>query len=177
MFRWALRLGRQIVAVGILGACATVFAVVVLTMSAWPGWTLAVDAVMHGHQVDAYEAFEGTRRQTGVYLAHVTKPGQVVQTCFGWPAFEDESAVIEETCPLNTRKPVGPPKWGTDVSFPTTVKPTAPPGAKVVATFYSSQGGVSWVYEFALGVRVRQVTQPETPTARSAAPSTLRDMS
>ncbi|HSZ36982.1 MAG TPA: hypothetical protein VK773_07810 [Acidimicrobiales bacterium] len=102
--------------------------------------------VVHGHTVDGYEAFEGTRRDSGYYLNRVTRPGQVVETCFGWPAFLDEKAVIKETCPLSTRRPVGPPTWGTDADFPALSQPFAPPGAKVVWSQTSKLGGDSWVW-------------------------------
>ncbi len=145
---WCVRAARTSVPVMVLAACVALFGCVVLTRSAWSGWTTSVQAVVHGHQVAGYEEFEATRRQTGIYLAGVTRPGQVVETCFGWPAFEDESAVIRETCPLSTRKKVAPPTWGTNASYPATIKPVAPPGAVVVAVFTSPEGGDSWVYEY-----------------------------
>jgi hypothetical protein len=125
--------------------------VVAFAVSASPGWTAAASAVVHGHHVTSYEAFEQTREETGIYLAKVSKPGQVLQTCVGWPAFEDESVVIDETCPLATRKPVAPPLWGNAAVFTAGVKPFVPPGSFLVKAFVSPQGGASWIFEFKNG--------------------------
>lgn len=117
-----------------------------LLYSASSGLRSAVDAVAHGHTVDGYEAFEATRRDSGYYLNRATRPGQVVTTCFGWPAFLDEKAIIKETCPLSTRRPVARPVWGTDASFPAFTRPFAPRGASVVWSQTSQLGGDSWVW-------------------------------
>jgi hypothetical protein len=148
LVRWCVRSARTSPPVLLLTLCLALFGCVVLTWSARSGGTTAVQAVVHGHQVVGYEAFEATRRDTGLYLAGVTRPGQVVETCFGWPAFEDEAAAIKETCPLSTRKRVAAPTSGAGASFPATVKPIAPDGAVVVATFTSPDGGDSWVYRY-----------------------------
>jgi len=130
------------VGMGLAGAAA-----LILLLSTWSGLNLTLQAVAHGHKVDSYEAFEGTRRDSGYFLSRATQPGQVVATCFGWPAFLDEKAVIKETCPLSTRKPVDPPTWGTEVSFPEYTKPVAPHGATVVWQETSELGGNSWVWK------------------------------
>jgi hypothetical protein len=110
------------------------------------GLRTTAHVVAHGHTVDAYEAFEATRRDSGYYLDRVTRPGQVVETCYGWPAFLDEQAVIKETCPLSTRKPVAPPTWGTDADFPNVSRPFAPRGGHVVWSQTSALGGNSWIW-------------------------------
>jgi hypothetical protein len=110
------------------------------------GLRTTAHVVAHGHTVDAYEAFEATRRDSGYYLDRVTRPGQVVETCYGWPAFLDEKAVIKETCPLSTRKPVAPPTWGTDADFPDVTRPFAPRDGRVVWSQGSALGGDSWIW-------------------------------
>jgi hypothetical protein len=117
-----------------------------LLYSASSGLRSTVHVVAHGHTVDGYEAFEATRRDSGYYLNRVTRPGQVVATCFGWPAFLDEKAIIKETCPLSTRLPVAAPTWGTNASFPAFTQPSAPPGDKVVWSQTSKLGGDNWVW-------------------------------
>jgi hypothetical protein len=117
-----------------------------LLYSTSSGLRSTVHAVAHGHTVDSYEAFEATRRDSGYYLSRVTRPGQVVATCFGWPAFLDEKAIIKETCPLSTRVPVARPVWGTDASFPAFSQPFAPPGNEVVWSQTSKLGGDNWVW-------------------------------
>ena len=124
-----------------------------LLYSTSSGLRSTAHVVAHGHTVDAYEAFEATRRDSGYYLNRVTRPGQVVATCFGWPAFLDEKAIIKETCPLSTRLPVGRPLWGTYGSFPALTQPFAPPGDKVVWSQASKLGGNSWVWRVRDGFR------------------------
>ena len=122
-----------------------------LLYSTSSGLRSTAHAVAHGHTVDGYEAFEATRRDSGYYLNRVTRPGQVVATCFGWPAFLDEKAIIRETCPLSTRRPVARPTWGTDAAFPAFSRPFAPPGDKVVWSQTSMLGGDSWVWQVSGG--------------------------
>jgi hypothetical protein len=117
-----------------------------LVYSTLSGLRATAHAVAHGHTVDGYEAFEATRRDSGYYLDRVSRPGQVVATCFGWPAFLDEKAVIKETCPLSTRRPVARPTWGTDAGFPVFSRAVAPSGDKVVWSQTSELGGDSWVW-------------------------------
>ena len=117
-----------------------------LLYSVSSGLRTTAHTVVHGHTVDGYEAFEGTRRDSGYYLDRVTRPGQVVETCFGWPAFLAEQAVIKETCPLSTRRPVARPTWGSEASFPAFTRPFAPAGDRVVWSQTSKLGGNSWVW-------------------------------
>jgi hypothetical protein len=104
--------------------------------------------VKHGYHFDDYEAFEGTRKEAGIYLARVAHEGDVIETCFGWVAYEAEAQSIKETCPLSTRKPVAAPRWYVDVSFPGIQEPAPPPGGTLVARFVSTVGvsGASFVF-------------------------------
>ena len=55
----------------------------------------------------------------------------------GGSATKARTNPILETCPLNTRKPVGNPRWGTYLAMPSTIEPELTPGARIVATFIS----------------------------------------
>jgi hypothetical protein len=144
MSRHRVRRSRPASYIGIALAGVLGLALLNSTLS---GLHSTADAVVHGHTVDGYEAFEATRRDSGYYLNRVTRPGQVVQTCYGWPAFLDETAIIKETCPLSTRNPVARPTWGTGADFPDFSRPFAPPGARVVWSQASKLGGDSWVWK------------------------------
>ncbi len=137
---------RRSVPASYIGLALAIVVGLALVYSTSTGLRSTVHAVVHGHTVDGYEAFEATRRDSGYYLDRVTQPGQVVATCFGWPAFLDEKATIKETCPLSTRRPVARPTWGTDAAFPTFSRPFAPSGARVVWSQTSMLGGDSWVW-------------------------------
>lgn len=80
-------------------------------------WRQAKVVLTHGHQMDGYEYFEQTRKQSGIYLSQVASPGDVIATCFGWPAYEAPQMTIKETCPLNTRNPVAEPTWYDGISW------------------------------------------------------------
>src|SRR5690606_18314428 len=70
--------------------------------------------VKAGPHVDYdYLWFELARREAGRRVADLAEPGEVVQTCFGWIAYEAYDNPIDETCPLNTRREVGPVVWST----------------------------------------------------------------
>jgi hypothetical protein len=96
------------------------------------------DTVRNGRPYDEYESVENARRAAAKHLDSIAAPGDVIATCFGWFAFEAPDHQILETCPLNTRKPVGNPRWGTLYTVPASAP--APPlagGTEIVATFYS----------------------------------------
>jgi hypothetical protein len=100
----------------------------------------------HGHQMDDYESFELTRKEAGLYLKGVVRPGQVVETCWGWPEYETEQATIKETCPLSTRKPVGPSTWTLQITYGP-YSPHPKPSFHLVRTFESPLGdGSTEVY-------------------------------
>ena len=137
------------ISVGARIACAAIIGLGVFAASTTAGrMSNDAETIVHGHQEDAYEAFEGTRRASGIYLSRIDKPGQVIQDCFGWIAYENEAESIDETCPLNTRKPVALPTWGNNVSYPGFVKPVLPSGETLVRVFASNlgSGGDSWIY-------------------------------
>ena len=96
------------------------------------------DTISDGRPYDEYESVEGARRAAAKHLESIAGPGDVIATCFGWFAFEAPDHQILETCPLNTRKPVGNPRWGTLYTVPATAPaPELPPDVEIVATFYS----------------------------------------
>jgi hypothetical protein len=104
----------------------------------------SVATVLRGHRVNDYERFEATRRDAGIYLRDHARPGDVVETCWGWVAYEALQTVIDETCPLNTRQPVWDPVWAIRSSNPGTDPPNlqdrAPARPEIVATFSTSIG-------------------------------------
>ena len=102
--------------------------------------------IAHGHQMDDYESFELTRKEAGLYLKSVVRPGQVVETCFGWPEYEAEQATIKETCPLSTRKPVGQSNWTLQITYGP-YRPHPKASFHLVRTFESPLGdGSTEVY-------------------------------
>lgn len=107
---------------------------------------VTANAIAHGHTEDPYESFERTRMETGWYLSAHAKPGDVVETCFGWPAFYAKQTVIKETCPLSTSEPVGEPTWIAGASFPQEGDMTPPEGWSLVFSKASPSGGRSWVH-------------------------------
>jgi hypothetical protein len=56
----------------------------------------------HGHEVTSYEDFEQTRRESGMFLGQAARPGDVVQTCYGYFAFGASQTTIKENCPLSS---------------------------------------------------------------------------
>jgi len=110
-------------------------------------WRQAKAVLAEGHLMDGYEAFEQTRRDAGMFLGQTVQPGDVVRTCYGWPAYGALQATIAETCPLSTRKPVGPPRWHDGLSFPDHQDPPDR-GFHLVRSFVSthSDGGSTQIY-------------------------------
>lgn len=106
--------------------------------------------IANGRVMGEYEAFENARREAARQLAAMAQPGDVILTCYGWYAFEAEQAVILESCPLNTREPVGPPRWYGAGQFPGFQEPEVSASARHVLTVRSEvgQGGRADVYEF-----------------------------
>jgi hypothetical protein len=111
--------------------------------------------VLHGHRPDDYEAFEATRRKAGSYLARIAGDDDVIKTCYGWIAYEATEHPIKETCPLNTRRRVGAPRWLVVISFPGVLDPSLPRGASIRKTFTSDVGvgGATYVIELARPAR------------------------
>jgi hypothetical protein len=108
------------------------------------------ETLVGGRTMGQYEAFENARREAARQLAERVEPGDVIQTCYGWFAFEAPEAVIDETCPLNTREPVGPPRWLALTTYPGDDPPVgAPLGLDPVITVRSEvgDGGRADVYE------------------------------
>jgi hypothetical protein len=130
----------RICVAGLVGAMAT--AALVQHM---PEWRQAVSVLAHGHQMDPYETFEQTRRDAGVYLGQVIRPGEVLRTCYGWPQFGALQATIAETCPLSTRKPVASPSWQVDAFGVEQDAGFKPPGGFHIDRKFSSPFGVTYV--------------------------------
>lgn len=69
------------------------------------------EVVQTGHVVGGFELFEKTRQDAGRLVGERAEPGDVLTTCYGWPAYEAPQTVIDELCPLSTRDDVGDPTW------------------------------------------------------------------
>lgn len=70
-----------------------------------------VRTVVRGGSPTGTEPLERARVAAGIRLGELADDGDVVVTCYGWIAYYAPQTTIEETCPLNTRDPVGPPRW------------------------------------------------------------------
>lgn len=136
----------------VLGAAVTAAIVVVAIGLPYPRFGHAgyvADEIVGGHDLTEWEAFESARRAAGKKIAQIADPDDVVATCYGWIAFEAYDNTIDETCPLNTRDPVGPPRYGTLSTYPGTDPPDFGT-ATLVESFISEfgQGGRIDVVEY-----------------------------
>jgi hypothetical protein len=123
--------------IAIAAAAAVVVFVAGITDTRFGNVGTVVRTVADGHQIDGNEAFEGTRRDAGLYVGRVAAKDDVITTCYGWVAYGALDNPISETCPLNTRKRVGSPRWIVVVSYPGIHAPTIPAGSKLVRSFVS----------------------------------------
>ena len=133
---------KQAIAVALLlGIGITVFQHLV-------DWGKAARALARGHTVSDYEAFEETRKEAGIFLGQIARPGDVVETCYGWIAYGALQATIKETCPLSTRKPVAAPRWHDGIIF-RHIRDGPRPGFHLVRSFFSgrSEGGSTQIYQ------------------------------
>lgn len=89
--------------------------------------------VRFGHTTADYLRFEQARREAGRRVAELAEPGDVIQTCFGWIAYEAREHLIDETCPLSTRKEVPPAAWAVSGVFPG-FEPSFPEGVTILET-------------------------------------------
>ena len=96
----------------------SLFAIAVLLLQVTPGLTQLVTVFADGRKISDYERFESLRLKAGIFLGSNVKPGEVIETCFGWIAYGAPFNPIRETCPLATRKPVAAPTWSVDSVFP-----------------------------------------------------------
>ncbi len=109
-----------------------------ITVGQWgPAWWKTPDVLSHGHKVGSYEAFERTRKEAGIFLGQIARPGDVVETCFGWIAYGALQTTIREKCPLSTRKPVADPRW-TDYMWMKGYYYPRPQGWHLVRSFVST---------------------------------------
>ncbi len=145
-------------AVPVGGLVGVVVALVVLGVVLPPNTWLksAASELKNGHEVHQYEAFEAQRREAGRYVAAVSQPGDVVEACWGWVAYEAIDVTIKETCPLNTRDPVGEPRWSVLVTYPGTDPAEVPENAVLRASFISEVGEGGRVDVIEIGPRVAE---------------------
>ena len=124
-----------------VGAAVIAVAVVAVSLGTVdrPGGRVrnVADTIVNGNSGTDFDKVESTRRDAAKYLATIIEPGEVIATCFGWFAYESRTNPILETCPLNTRLPVDPPRYGTALVMPSNVEPDIPSTARIVATFIS----------------------------------------
>lgn len=106
-----------------------------------------LDTLKDGHRIGEFEAFEATRRSAGQFLADTAADGEVVETCFGWPAYGALQSPIDEVCPLSTKLPVEEPTWIVITSWPGIDDVEVPVGFEVEAEYVSDvgAGGLSMV--------------------------------
>lgn len=95
-------------ALGVVAAIAVGFALI-----RWHGEGVRQTAqvMRSGHEVIDFELFEQSRQEAGLVVSELARPGDVLTTCFGWPAYEAALTTIDELCPLSTRHEVGEPDW------------------------------------------------------------------
>ena len=135
--------------IAIAAAAAVVVFVAGITDTRFGNAGTVVRTVAHGHQIDGSEAFEATRRDAGRYVGRVAAEHDVITTCYGWVAYGALDNPISETCPLNTRVGVGPPRWVVVVSYPGVRAPKIPAGGELKRSFLSDSppGGATYVIE------------------------------
>jgi hypothetical protein len=128
-----------------LGVAAA--AVVALALVRWHGESVRQTAtvVRSGHQVIDFERFERSRQEAGQVVGEMAAPGDVLTTCFGWPAYEAPQTVIDELCPLSTRDEVGEPDWWVLTEIEGRDDFEEPSGAEQVVGI-ESPTATSWVY-------------------------------
>lgn len=122
-------------------------AVVALALVRWHGEGLRQTAavVRSGHTVIDFERFERSRQEAGAIVGEVAEPGDVLTTCFGWPAYEAAQTTIDELCPLSTRDEVGEPDWWVLTEIDGRDDFEEPFGAERVVGV-ESPTATSWVY-------------------------------
>jgi hypothetical protein len=111
-------------------------------------WRKAAGALIHAHTVDDHETLDQTRREAGIFLGQVARPGDVVVTCYGWTAYGALQTTIAEACPLSTRKPVATPRWQDGIIF-RDIRNQPIPGFHLVRSFISTSpdGGSTQIYQ------------------------------
>lgn len=129
-------------AIGAAAAVAIGFALV-----RWNGEGIrhASYVVRNGHFVTDFELFEATRQDAGTLVGDLAAPGDVLSTCFGWPAYEASQTTIDELCPLSTRRDVGAPTWWVLTEIDGYEDFEAPTGAQRVVGI-PSPTATSWVF-------------------------------
>lgn len=94
-----------------LGVVAATVVAVALVRWHGEGARQTISVVRAGHVVSDPELLERSRQEAGEVVGELAEPGDVLTTCFGWPAYEAPQTVIDELCPLSTRDEVGEPDW------------------------------------------------------------------
>jgi hypothetical protein len=70
-----------------------------------------------GHPIRDWEAFDGDRRLAGLFLRQEARPGEVVESAYGWVAYESRLPFDDGTG-LNTIKRLGSPSYHVDHGSP-----------------------------------------------------------
>jgi hypothetical protein len=102
--------------------------------------------VRSGHQVIDFELLEQSRQEAGLVVSELAEPGDVLTTCFGWPAYEAAQTTIDELCPLSTRDEVGEPDWWVLTEIEGRADFEEPYGAERVVGI-ESPTATSWVFK------------------------------
>jgi hypothetical protein len=82
---------------------------------------------------DSGDRLERDRMAAGQWLDDHAPPGTVVDTCFGWVAYEAADLVISDRCGLTSEEDPGPPTFL--VEAPVGDDPDCGPGSQPAATF------------------------------------------
>jgi hypothetical protein len=67
--------------------------------------------LLPGQQPLRYQRVDQDRRAAGRMIAAEADPGDVVESCFGWIAFEVPDQTVNDPCGLNTDRDVMPADW------------------------------------------------------------------
>ena len=116
------------------GARQVVVAIALTLAFAWGATSTVRDALDRGP--DAGDLLERDRIAAGQWLAAHAAPGDVVDTCFGWVAYEAIDLPIADRCGLTTDRSPGRPAF--TVEAPTGDAGDCPPGTTVAAVFDSA---------------------------------------
>lgn len=107
----------------------------------------------HGRQIHPWEAFDADRRLAGIFLDQYAAPGEVVESGFGWVAFECRRPFNDESG-LNSRRTLSPVTYIVTHGIPWTtgsIPPQTPQGFVPLASFDLASHlfpGYSWFTVF-----------------------------
>jgi hypothetical protein len=81
--------------------------VLAMAVAAAPQWSETASRLAGGRSIELGEAFDADRRLAGVFLDQYAGPHEVVQSGFGWVAFESRRPFMDDTA-LNSRTAIEP---------------------------------------------------------------------